>query len=302
MRLKKMLTAALTALMICTAFAGCNSSPTTSDANSSVNAGGGSSSSSSTQEDSSSSSSESSSESSSAESGGTANPGQFIMGLDDSFPPMGFRDENNELVGFDIDLATEVCKRLDLELVLQPIVWDTKEMELEAGNVDVLWNGLTITDERKEQMLMSRPYLKNNQVICVRADSDIASKADLEGKIIGIQSGSSAEEALAKDEINDKVGQVIASKDNITALLDMKTGGVDAVILDEVVANYYAAQEPESYKVLEDSLAAEEYGIAFKKGNTELHDKVMAAFDEMIADGTAAEISEKWFGKDIIVK
>ncbi|MEG1778878.1 MAG: amino acid ABC transporter substrate-binding protein [Oscillospiraceae bacterium] len=233
---------------------------------------------------------------------GTATEGKFVMGLDDSFPPMGFRDDNNEIVGLDIDIARAICDKLGLELVLQPINWDTKEMELETGNIDVIWNALTITPARQESMLISKPYLKNNQVICVKADSAIASKADLAGKKVAVQLGSSADEALMKDDISSKIGEKLEFDNNVSALLDCKTGGVDAVVLDEVVANYYAKQEPDSYKVLSDSLAAEEYGIAFKKGNQKLHDSIMNEFDALAKDGTLKGVSEKWFGKDIIVK
>ncbi|MEG1870138.1 MAG: transporter substrate-binding domain-containing protein, partial [Oscillospiraceae bacterium] len=180
--------------------------------------------------------------------------------------------------------------------------WDTKEMELETGNIDVIWNALTITPARQESMLISKPYLKNNQVICVKADSTIASKADLAGKKVAVQLGSSADEALMKDDISSKIGEKLEFDNNVSALLDCKTGGVDAVVLDEVVANYYAKQEPDSYKVLSDSLAAEEYGIAFKKGNQKLHDSIMNEFDALAKDGTLKGVSEKWFGKDIIVK
>ncbi len=225
----------------------------------------------------------------------------FVVGMDDSFPPMGFRDENNQLVGFDVDLAQEVGRRLGLEVTLQPIDWSTKEMELSSGRIDVIWNGLTITPSRQEEMLISRPYLANNQVLVVTTASGFAKKADLEGKNMGVQTGSSAEIALAADELGSKV-KITQFENNVMALQDLKIGRLDAMVLDEVVARYYLTKEPGVYTLLEESLAAEEYGIAFKKGNTKLHDQVMKAFDEMLADGTAAEISDKWFGKDIILR
>lgn len=165
----------------------------------------------------------------------------LIMGLDDSFPPMGYRDENNEIVGFDVDLATEVCRRLGIELVLQPIDWSTKELELANGSIDCIWNGLTITPERQEEMLMSRPYLANNQVIVVVGNA-IKTKADLEGKQVAVQTASSGEEALNKDEISGKVAAIHQYADYVTALQDLKTGRIDAVILDEVVARYYTSK------------------------------------------------------------
>ena len=211
---------------------------------------------------------------------------KFIVGLDDSFPPMGFRDDSNNIVGFDVDLATEVANRLGMEVELKPIDWDAKVLELNSGSVDVLWNGVSITEERKQEMDFSRPYLANQQVIIVKADSDIADIASLAGKIVGLQKGSSVQEYA----------------DNVTALTDLSIGRLDAVVLDEVVARYYETKEAGTYKVLDEAFAAEEYGIGFKKGNTDLEEKVQKAFDEMIADGTAAKISEKWFGKDIIAK
>ena len=224
----------------------------------------------------------------------------FVVGLDDEFPPMAFRDENNEIVGFDVDLAKEVGRRLGVEVTLQPIDWSTKELELNSGRIDLIWNGLTITPQRQQEMLISRPYLANNQVLMVTAASGFTKKADLEGKNVGVQTGSSAEIALAADELGSKV-KVTQFSNNVMALQDLKIGRINAVVLDEIVARYYLTKEEGTFVVLEDSLAAEEYGIAFKKGNTQLHDKVMKALDDMIADGTAAAISEKWFSKDIIL-
>ncbi len=167
----------------------------------------------------------------------------FVMGLDDSFPPMGFRDENNEIVGFDIDMAKAVCEILNIELVLQPINWATKELELESGKIDCIWNGLTRTDEREETFLLSRSYLKNNQVVVVNSTSGINEKSGLSGKKVGVQTGSSAEEALSKDSISSELSQVVQYDDNVTALQDLKVGRIDAVVLDEVVARYYISVE-----------------------------------------------------------
>src|SRR5574344_740159 len=122
--------------------------------------------------------------------------GVFILGLDDSFPPLGFRNENNEIVGYDIDLAKEVAKRLGVNFKAQPIDWDAKEMELETGKIDCIWNGFTITEERKNALSFTKAYLNNDQVLVVRADSGIKTLADMKGKTVGIQSGSSAQEAV----------------------------------------------------------------------------------------------------------
>ena len=228
--------------------------------------------------------------------------GKFIVGLDDSFPPMGFRDENKEIVGVDIDLAKEVAKRLNMEFVAQPIDWDSKELELKNGNVSCIWNGMTITDERKEAMLISDPYMANNQIIVVAPGSDITSSADLAGKVVGLQKGSSAVAALDKTEVRAQIKEVVEYTDNVLALTDLKVGRTDAVVVDEVVGRYYVAKAADDYVVLEESLAPEEYGIGFDKGNTELCEKVNKALKEMKEDGTTAKISEKWFGKDIIMQ
>ena len=164
--------------------------------------------------------------------------GKFILGLDDSFPPMGFRDENNEIVGVDIDLATEVCKRLGVELVVQPINWDSKELELTSGKIDCIWNGMTVTDERIEAMFLSKPYLDNRQVVIVEEGSKIGQVSDLAGKTVGLQKGSSAREAFDANPIASQVKEVVEYEDNVSAFLDLQAGRIDALLVDEVAGNY----------------------------------------------------------------
>jgi len=228
---------------------------------------------------------------------------KLVVGLDDQFPPMGYRDEAGELVGFDIDLAKEVGVRLGMEVVLQPINWSNKELELDGGNVDLLWNGLTITPSRQEAMLITQPYLRNAQVIVVGIDSDIATKADLAGKTVGLQNGSSADDAFENPEngVADIVDSKVGFDDNVMALGDLELGRIDALVVDKVVADYYLTLKPGLFKILEDELEAEEFGVAFKKDNTELYDKVVGALSDMVADGTAAKISEEWFGENRII-
>lgn len=167
--------------------------------------------------------------------------GKFILGLDDSFPPMGFRDENNEIVGVDIDLATEVCKRLGVELVVQPINWDSKELELTSGKIDCIWNGMTVTDARIEAMFLSKPYLDNRQVVIVEEGSKIAQVSDLAGKTVGLQKGSSAREAFDANAIASQVKEVVEYEDNVSAFLDLQAGRIDALLVDEVAGNYIIA-------------------------------------------------------------
>lgn len=227
--------------------------------------------------------------------------GYFVVGLDDAFPPMGFRNENNQIVGFDIDLAREAAKRLGVDVKFQPIVWETKIEELNGGNIDVIWNGLTITEGRKKEMLFTRPYIEDHQIIVVRADSDIKTKEDLVGKKIGIQAGSSAVDAVEADPIYEKIeDNILEFESNDLALRDLKGGGVDAVVVDEVVGRYYISKHAQDYKVLEDNFGVEQFGIGLRKGDKAFLAQLEKVLDEMKKDGTAAEISKKWFGEDII--
>ena len=226
--------------------------------------------------------------------------GVFVLGLDDSFPPLGFRSDDNEIVGYDIDLAKEVAKRLGVDFRAQPIDWDAKEMELETGKIDCIWNGFTITEDRKNALSFTEAYLNNDQVLVVRADSGINSLAGAKDKIIGIQSGSSAQEAVNDNAaFASSISKLIMFKDNITALNDLDIGGVDGVVMDSVVANYSIAQTKKPFKVIDESLANEGYGIGFRKNEPELRDAVWNILKEMQKDGTVTAISQKWFGRDI---
>jgi polar amino acid transport system substrate-binding protein len=232
----------------------------------------------------------------------TKEENKLIIGIDDKFAPMGFRDENNEIVGFDIDYAKAAAEKMGKEVVFQPIDWSTKESELSSGRIDLIWNGYTITDERKEKVLFTKPYLMNAQVLVTKADSKISTLDNLDGKVIGVQSLSSALDALNASDLSEKISQVTEYKDNVLALNDLKIGRIDAVVIDQVVADYYLTQEQGTFEMLSESLAPEEYGIGVKKGNEKLLKDLQAALDELNEDGTAAQISEKWFGEDRILK
>ena len=168
--------------------------------------------------------------------------GKFIVGLDDSYPPMGFRDEKNEIVGFDIDLAKEVAKRMGVEVEFQPIDWDSKELELNSGKIDCIWNGMTITDERIANMFFAKPYIANQQIIIVPASSGITKKAQLEGKVVGLQKGSSSLEALTADPVGSKVKQIVEYADNVSAYMDLQAGRIDVFVVDSVVGRYVISQ------------------------------------------------------------
>lgn len=228
---------------------------------------------------------------------------KIVVGLDDSFPPMGFKDEKNEIVGFDIDLAKEVAKRLGREVEFKAIDWNSKEAELKSGRVDILWNGLDITEKRKENMLFSEPYMDNRQIVFVSKGSNvaIASEADLAGKTIGTQSGGTTEEYFEnKPELKSSMKEVKYYPDYINAFMDLENGRLDAVVGDEIIGRYYISKHPDEIQAI-DTVIGEisQFGIAFRKDDQSLRDEVQKVFDEMKADGTVGKISEKWFAKDI---
>jgi len=228
--------------------------------------------------------------------------GVLVLGLDDAFPPMGFRDDNNEIVGYDIDLAKEATRRMGVKLALQPIDWNAKEQELNTGKIDCIWNGFTMTAEREKAMSFTKPYLKNAQVVVVRKDSGHRTLADLKGKSVGLQAGSSAADAVeGAAEFKAAIKDVIEFKDNLTALMDLEVKGVDAVVMDLFVANDNINRSGKAYAILAETLAPENYGVGFRKGDLALMDKVQSTLEEMAKDGTIATISSKWFGADISV-
>lgn len=228
--------------------------------------------------------------------------GEFILGLDDSFPPMGYRDDNNEIVGFDIDVAKEVASRMDVELKLQPISWDAKDQELNSNNIDCIWNGMSINEENEKAMNLSEPYMKNRMVLVVLGDSGFTSQADLSGKSIGVQSGSTAQKILEESDFSKTTKETIPYDDNVTAFMDLEAKGISALFVDEVLANSFINEQKKDYVVLEDgALADEEYAIGFRKADQALRDEVQKTLSEMKADGKLAEISTTWFGKDVTI-
>jgi polar amino acid transport system substrate-binding protein len=228
--------------------------------------------------------------------------GKLVLGLDDSFPPMGFRDEKNQIVGYDIDLAKEVARRLGVQLVPQPIDWNAKEQELNTGKIDCIWNGFTITEERQKAMAFTKPYLKNAQVVVVKKGSPYTTLASLKGKTVGLQAGSSAAGALeGAKEFRASLKEVVEFKDNLTALMDLEQRGVDGVVMDLILANDNIKRSGKPYQVLDETLAPEVFGVGFRKNDLALRDAVQGALDAMAKDGTLAKITTRWFGQDISV-
>lgn len=228
----------------------------------------------------------------------------LVIGLDDHYPPMGFYDEHGELVGFDIDLAKEVGRRIGVTFEFRPIEWSNKRNELESGNVDILWNGTDITDERKEYMIFSRPYMDNRQILLVKrgAVDRIRTVGDLDGKVVGTQAGSSSEDYINDTpSLKNSFANFKTYKNFKDAFAELESGDVDALIVDEIVARYELSKIPPKFQVVEATVGPVcEIGIGFRKNDTELRDRVQKAFDDMIADGTAKKISEQWFQADLI--
>ena len=224
--------------------------------------------------------------------------GKLVLGLDATFKPMGYTDENDKTVGFDIDLAEEVCKRMGIKLETYNVNWDTKEQDLNAGTIDCIWNGLSVSDERKKQMLMSEPYMNNSMVFMVNKDSGIKSKDDLKGKKVAVQNGSTAQEILKDSDIGKDITMTELAT-NVEAMQQLELKMVDAVFLDSVVANYEITSTGKSFEVLSDGLSEEQYAIGFKLGANELCKKIEETLSEMKKDGKVEEISTKWFGSDV---
>ena len=227
----------------------------------------------------------------------------FTVGFDAEFPPYGYRDDNGEYVGFDLDLAAEVCKRQGWELVKQPIDWDAKDMELSSGAIDCIWNGFTMNG-REDAYTWTEPYVDNSQVFVVAAASGVQNKEELAGKVVAVQKDSSALAALNDEEnadniaLRDSFAQLIEYADYNTAFMDLEQGAVDAVAIDIGVAQYQIAQREAGKFVMlqgeDNKLAVEQYAVGFLMGNDELRDTVQKTLDEMAADGTFTQIAEKW--------
>lgn len=227
---------------------------------------------------------------------------KIVVGLDDNFPPMGFKNEKNEIVGFDIDMAKEAAKRLGRPVEFKAIDWSSKEAELKSGRIDVIWNGLNITDERKKNMLFSNPYMEAKQLIFIPAKSPIKGQADLAGKVVGIQSASTAEQNLENDKaFAGTLKEVKKYPDCIVALMDMEAGRVDAIITDEIVGRYYMEKKPGKFVALEKPVGPiGNFGIGFRLDDKTLQSDVQKVLDEMKKDGTSAKISKQWFAADIV--
>ena len=226
---------------------------------------------------------------------------EFVVGFDQDLPPMGFVGDDGEYTGFDLEVAEAVAEKMGMKYVPNPIAWDAKSELLKSGGIDCVWNGFTKTG-REDDYAWTDAYLNNSQVFVVRGDSGIESESDLAGKIVEVQIDSSAEKALQKNtELSDTFADLRTVAEYNTGFMDLESGSVDAVAMDIVVAAYQIEKRDADLVILDYSIADEEYAVGFDVDNTELRDKVQAALEELAEDGTLAEISEKWFKKDITV-
>ena len=225
----------------------------------------------------------------------------LVIGLDDTFAPMGFRNEQGELVGFDIDLSAEVAKRLDVHFVYQSIDWSVKEQELNSGNIDMIWNGYGITPEREELVQMTDPYIEDTQIIVTRAEDDpIENLEDLKGMTVTTQSSSTALQIMEAEwpkEVLDGLDDLILYPNYNNSFLDLDAGRVDAVVVGGVYGNYVVnLRGEENYNVFLDTSAVEPMAVGLRKSDSELVEAINQAFEEMKEDGTYEEIYTKWFG------
>lgn len=231
--------------------------------------------------------------------------GEFVVGLDDNYPPAGFRDQGGELVGFDIDLAKEAAKRLGVKAVFKPVQWDGVLLNLKSGDIDLIWNALGITPERQKEIGFTDSYMTDRNIIVVQSGSPIKSKADLEGKIIGLQLGSTAEPAVNKDPIASKIKEIRKYESPTVALMDLEAGRINAVVTNEMNARYLITTEKtaDKYTIFTEEqgdFGKEPFGVGIRLEDKTFLAELNRVLNEMKADGTAAKISDQWFGSNII--
>lgn len=238
-----------------------------------------------------------------AKSAAAAKPTKIVAGMDDTFAPMGFRDDNGNIVGFDIDMAKAISKEIGVEIEFKPIDWASKETELNSGRIDCIWNGFTMTPERQQKLAFTKPYMDNIQEFVVLNGSPAQSMADLKGKKITIQEASTAETALNRDpQLKAAFAEVKAYPDLTACFMDLESGRCDAVLSDTALNEYYMTKKPDTFRELPDQVSKDTFAIGIKKDNQALVNLLNQGIDKVVASGEAAKISQKWFGKDVVLK
>ena len=233
--------------------------------------------------------------------------GTLIVGTDGTFPPMGYTDENGELVGFDIDVAKEAGKHLGVDIKFQIIDWGKKQEALDSYKVDVLWNGFSKTPESAQSFSMSNTYLSSNQTILVKGNSTFQSLKDLNGGTVGVQSNSSAKYALNSTQNRDfkhSLKKIVEIGSYPEAVIQIEQGNIEAICIDEVSARYFMNNQPGTFRILEEggtpiSLADEDYVVGMRKNDEALTEKMNEVLIKLEKDGTLKAISYKWFGEDV---
>lgn len=229
----------------------------------------------------------------------------ITIGFDNTFVPMGFKDKSGRTTGFDIDLANAVFSEYGIKVKWQPINWDLKETELKNGKIDLIWNGYSITNERKEKVSFSNTYMKNEQVLVTKKTSNITSFSEMKGKTLGAQSGSSGYDTfisnptILKDIVKDK--EATQYETFTQALIDLKNNRIDGLLIDKVYANYYLEKEEilNQYNIIKSDYPAEDFAVGARKSDKILINKIDKAFKKLYQTGKFQEISNKWFGEDI---
>ncbi|MFU2205117.1 amino acid ABC transporter substrate-binding protein [Streptococcus pluranimalium] len=229
----------------------------------------------------------------------------ITIGFDNTFVPMGYKDKSGKNVGFDIDLANAVFKEYGIKVKWQAINWDLKETELDNGNIDMIWNGYSVTKEREEKLAFTNPYMKNEQVLVSKKSSNITDFKDMKDKVLGAQSGSSGYEAFSanpkvlKDFVKD--GDATQYETFTQALIDLKNDRIDGLLIDRVYANYYLQEEGDidQYNIVTGDFEGEAFAVGARKADKTLVNKVNAAFKKLYEEGKFQEISNKWFGEDV---
>jgi ABC-type amino acid transport/signal transduction systems, periplasmic component/domain len=223
--------------------------------------------------------------------------GKIVIGIDDTYPPMEFRDKDNKLVGYDIDMANEIAKKLGVKVEFVPTAWDGIFMALQSKKFDVIHSTVSITDERKKTMMFTQPYIFGGNAIFVKADNTtVNSQDDFKGKVIGCQIGTTAQDVLSKMSGMKEVKKYNGMTE---AFLDLKNGRIEAVVSDPQVGDYYIASQKDKFKKIKSLLNEEPIGVAFRKDDTDLRDGYQKAMDDLKKDGTLSKLSQKWFGHDI---
>ena len=242
----------------------------------------------------------------SADSAATDGSFTLAVGFDQGYPPYGYMDdETGDYTGFDLELAEAVCEIYGWKLVKTPINWDAKDTELNSGAIDCIWNGFTMNG-REDDYTWSDPYVDNSQVMVVSENSGINSLSDLAGKTVGVQAASAAldllqsEEEGGQKELADTFAALQQFPDYNNAFVELQAGSIDAVAMDIGVAKYQLESRGEGYKILDEHLNSEKYAIGFKKGNTELCDKVNEGLQQVLADGTFDKLAEKYGIADMV--